>query len=86
MNESQHKLLHVALNAPHLNGIYCYLYLHPKVDAFLNVIPEFNTFNEINTDLELIKGSLWFLSTSKQDSNFICYSIRGNGFLYKETK
>lgn len=76
-------LVELALNPPHHQRIYAFLYLDPRVEAKLQIIDDFNTFAEIFDDLKLFERSLWNLNYHLEDSEMSIYTINGNGFLRK---
>lgn len=76
-------LLELALNPPHHQRVYAYLYLDPRVEAKLQIIGDFNTFAEIFDDLKIFERSLWNLNYNLEESEMSIYAINGNGFLRK---
>lgn len=76
-------LISLAMNPPHHQRVYAYLYLDPRIEAKLQIIGDFNTFAEIFDDLKIFERSLWNLNYNLEDSEMSIFSINGNGFLRK---
>jgi hypothetical protein len=82
--DNEEKIWNIAINTPVYNRVYCYLSLNKDVDSKLGIIDSFNTFQEIASDLQLFKKSLWDLSWKPTShEGWITYAIKGNGFLTK---
>lgn len=73
------------LQAQPKDRVYGFLYLSPKADKMLKIIPDFNTFKEMYEDLSILSKDHWGISILEESpENKITYEVRGNGFLRRK--